>query len=232
MTKATDLIGVDGTSSGWIASIGNSKNKYLSKIKFFEDLDELLSIYPESLIVIDMPIELNKKNYLRKCDVLAKKYLGKNFQSSIFIPPLKSILECTTYQDANKLSKKIAGKGLSKQSWYLKKKICEVRDLAKVSNKIYEGHPECSFKMLKNESLKAKKKSVLGIFERLVLLERAGLNPLSANLKLENKSTTKIDDVLDSMVLFITALRIYEGNYLCLQKTETQNNDDNGKIFI
>ncbi len=107
-----------------------------------------------------------------------------------------------------------------------------MRDLAKASNKIFEGHPECSFKMLKNESLKAKKKSVLGIFERLVLLEKAGLNPLSANLKLDNKSTTKIDDVLDSMVLFITALRIYEGNYLCLQKTETQNNDDNGKIFI
>ena len=232
MTKATDLIGVDGTSSGWIASIGNSKNKYLSKIKFFEDLDELLSIYPESIIVIDMPIELNKKNYLRKCDVLAKKYLGKNFQSSIFIPPLKSILECTTYQDANKLSKKIAGKGLSKQSWYLKKKIREVRDLAKVSNKIYEGHPECSFKMLKNESLKAKKKSVLGIFERLVLLEKAGLDPLSANLQLDKNYTTKIDDVLDSMVLFITALRIYEGNYLCLEKAETKNNDDNGKIFI
>jgi hypothetical protein len=34
------------------------------------------------------------------------------------------------------------------------------------------------------------------------------------------------------MVLFITALRIYEGNYLCLEKTETKNNDDNGKIFI
>ncbi len=149
MTNATDLIGVDGTSSGWIASIGNSKGKYLSKIRFFEDLDELLSLYPESLIVIDMPIELNEKNYLRKCDVLAKKYLGKNFQSSIFIPPLKSILECTSYQDANKLSKKIAGKGLSKQSWHLKNKICEVRDLAKASNKIFEGHPECSFKMLK-----------------------------------------------------------------------------------
>ena len=81
MTKAADLIGVDGTSSGWIASIGNSKNKYLSKIKFFETLGELLSLYPESVIVIDMPIELNEKNYLRKCDVLAKKYLGKNFQS-------------------------------------------------------------------------------------------------------------------------------------------------------
>ena len=54
MTKAADLIGVDGTSSGWIASIGNSKNKYLSKIKFFETLGELLSLYPESVIVIDI----------------------------------------------------------------------------------------------------------------------------------------------------------------------------------
>ena len=78
MTKAADLIGVDGTSSGWIASIGNSKNKYLSKIKFSEDLNKLLSDYPESIVVIDMPIELNKKNYLRTCDILAKKYLGKN----------------------------------------------------------------------------------------------------------------------------------------------------------
>tara|TARA_Y100001935_G_scaffold54348_1_gene45447 strand:- start:296 stop:994 length:699 start_codon:yes stop_codon:yes gene_type:complete len=232
MTKATDLIGIDGTSSGWIASIGNSKNKYVTKIKFFKDLDELLSLHPESIIVIDMPIELNKKKYLRKCDILAKKYLGKNFQSSIFIPPLKNILECATFQDANKLSKKIAGKGLSKQSWYLKNKIREVRELAKVSNKIYEGHPECSFKMLKTESLKAKKKSVLGIFERLELLEKAGLDPLSVNLQFDNNSTIKIDDVLDSMVLFITALRIYEGNYLCLEKAETKINDDNGKIFI
>ena len=91
---------------------------------------------------------------------MAKKYLGKKFQSSIFIPPLKSILKCTTYQEANKLSKKITGKGLSKQSWHLKNKINEVQELAKVSNKIYEGHPECSFKMLKNETLKAKKKKV------------------------------------------------------------------------
>ncbi len=232
MTKATDLIGIDGTSSGWIASIGNSKNKYVTKIKFFKDLDTLLSLHPESIIVIDMPIELNKRKYLRKCDILAKKYLGKNFQSSIFIPPLKNILECATFQDANKLSKKIAGKGLSKQSWYLKNKIREVRELAKVSNKIYEGHPECSFKMLKTESLKAKKKSVLGIFERLELLEKAGLDPLSVNLQFDNNSTIKIDDVLDSMVLFITALRIYEGNYLCLEKAGTKINDDNGKIFI
>lgn len=127
MTDATCVIGIDGTSTGWIASIGSARNKCLTTIKFSENLDRLLSGYPNSVVVIDMPIELNKKNYLRKCDILAKKYLGKNFQSSIFIPPLKSILECTTYQDANKLSKKITGKGLSKQSWYLKNKICEVQ---------------------------------------------------------------------------------------------------------
>ena len=114
----------------------------------------------------------------------------------------------------------------------LKNKISEVQEISKLSNKIYEGHPECSFKMLKNETLKAKKKSVSGIFERLDLLKRVGLDPLSLNLKLENNSSIKIDDVLDSMVLFITALRIVEGNYLCLEKTEITDGDNNGKIFI
>ena len=232
MTKAFDLIGVDGTSAGWVASIGNSQKKCLSTIKFLEKLDELFSDHPDSLIVIDMPIELNEKNYLRECDILAKRYLGKNFQSSIFIPPLKKVLKCDNYEQANSLSKKIAGKGLSKQSWHLKNKISEVQDLCKLSNKIYEGHPECSFKMLKNASLEAKKKSVKGIFERLDLLRKVGLDPLSTSLKLENNSAIKIDDVLDSMVLFITALRIVEGNHLCLGKECITDTDDKGKIFI
>ena len=86
--------------------------------------------------------------------------------------------------------------------------------------------------MLKNEALNAKKKSVSGIFERLDLLKKAGLDPLSVSLKLRNNSSIKIDDVLDSIVLFVTALRIFEGNYLCLEKTKITNDDDNGKIFI
>ncbi len=232
MTNTMDLIGVDGTSSGWIASIGNSRDSRLSAIKYYEDLNKLLSDYPTSIMVIDMPVELNQKNYFRTCDVLAKKYLGKVFQSSIFIPPLKRVLECNTYKEANELSKKITGKGLSKQSWHLKCKIIEVQQISKLSNKVYEGHPECSFKMLKKESLKGKKKSVSGIFERLDLLKGVGLDPLSLNLKLGNGSSIKIDDVLDSMVLFITALRIVEGNYLCLEKIEITDSDNNGKIFI
>ncbi len=232
MTEAFDLIGVDGASSGWVASIGNSKKKCLSNIRFSKNLNELLADYPDSVVVIDMPTKLNKKNFLRECDILAKRYLGKSFQSSIFIPPLETVLKCTTYQEANNLSKKIAGKGLSKQSWNLKNKICEVQDLCKLSNKIYEGHPECSFKMLKNQSLKAKKKSVQGIFERLDLLRKVGLDPLSTSSNLENNSAVKIDDVLDSMVLFITGLRIVDGNHLCLEKTDITNSDDNGKIFI
>ncbi|MDC3108445.1 DUF429 domain-containing protein [Paracoccaceae bacterium] len=232
MTNSLDLIGVDGTSSGWVASIGCSQRKCLSSIKFFENLDELLSEHPDSIVVIDMPIELNEKDYLRECDILAKRYLGKNFQSSIFIPPLKKILKCNNYEEANDLSKKITGKGLSKQSWNLKNKIGEVQDLFKTSNKIYEGHPECSFKMLKNASLEAKKKSVRGIFERLGLLRKVGLDPLATSLNFQKNSAITIDDVLDSMVLFITALRIFEGNHLCLEKKDITNGDNNGKIFI
>ncbi len=232
MTSVTSVIGIDGTSTGWVASIGSARNKVLSTIKFSEKLDRLLSKYPNSIVVIDMPIELNKKNYLRECDVLAKKYLGSNFQSSVFIPPLKRVLQCSTYQEANKLSKEITGRGLSKQAWYLKNKINEVRGVSKIYSKVYEGHPECSFKMLKKETLIAKKKSVLGIFERLDLLKKAGLDPSSIRIEIEKNSKIKIDDVLDSMALFITASRIVEGNYLCLEKTKFGNNDDNGQIFI
>ena len=232
MTDAVNLIGVDGTSSGWIASIGNSKNKCLSIIAFSESLHKLLLNYPDSVVVVDIPVILNKKKYLRQCDILAKKYLGGKFQSSIFIPPLKRVLKCNTYQEANMLSKELAGKGLSKQSWHLKSKISEVQAICKIYSSIYEGHPECSFKMLKNETLNAKKKTVLGVFERLSLLKKAGLDPLSIKLKLENNSEIKIDDVLDSMVLFITALRIFQGNHICLRQSNITSGDDNGKIFI
>ena len=175
MTDATCVIGIDGTSNGWIASIGSARNKCLTTIKFSENLDRLLSGYPNSVVVIDMPIELNKKNYLRQCDVLAKKYLGRNFQSSVFIPPLKRVLQCSTYQEANKLSKEITGKGLSKQSWHLKNKINEVRAVSKIYNKLYEGHPECSFKMLKNETLIAKKKNGVRYFRKTRSLEKSGV---------------------------------------------------------
>ena len=88
------------------------------------------------------------------------------------------------------------------------------------------------FQNAKKRTFKGKKKSVSGIFERLDLLKRVGLDPLSVNLKLENNSSIKIDDVLDSMVLFVTGLRIVEGNYLCLKKIEVTDSDNNGKIFI
>ena len=50
--------------------------------------------------------------------------------------------------------------------------------------------------------------------------------------EIEKNSPIKIDDVLDSMVLFITALRIVEGTYLCLKNTKIEDSDDNGQIFI
>ena len=47
MTDTTCVIGIDGTSTGWIASIGSARNKCLTTIKFSENLDRLLSGYPQ-----------------------------------------------------------------------------------------------------------------------------------------------------------------------------------------
>ena len=56
MTKPFDLIGVDGTSTGWVASIGSSQKKCLSTVKFLKNLDEIFLDYPDSVVVVDMPI--------------------------------------------------------------------------------------------------------------------------------------------------------------------------------
>ena len=63
-------------------------------------------------------------------------------------------------------------------------------------------------------------------------MRKEGLDPSSVRVELEKNSKIKIDDVLDSMALFIMALRIAEGNHLCFKKTSVENSDDNGKIFI
>ena len=81
MTDASSVIGIDGTSGGWIASIGSAKKKCLTTIKFSESLDRLLSGFPNSVVVIDMPIELNKKKYLRKCLILLERF----FQEKVLV---------------------------------------------------------------------------------------------------------------------------------------------------
>ena len=232
MPKFKNLVGIDGCSKGWILVSGKSDSSLIDKVQFSTSLGFLLSKFQESIVVIDMPTILSPTKYSRECDLLAKKFLGTKKQNTIFLTPSRTILECKNYSSANELSKKRYGKGLSKQSWNLKEKIIEVVSLKRSTNKIIEGHPECSFKMLKKVGLESSKKTTFGMFERLKLLKGEGLDPIEVGSKLDANIEVKPDDLIDAMILFWTARRVYKGCAKSLPSKEPVKLKEEGRIFI
>ena len=178
----------------------------------FEKLKEFNDIKSKDfdLVLVDIPIglDINLKKGGRIVDKLARKELLTN-KSSIFNAPSRLVLEATNYEEANKINKN-KGMGLSKQSWNLVKKIKEVDDFIRNSNKtiIFESHPEIIFQVMKRDKVSTKKKNDEGIIERRNLLEKNGFNKVFLERNLSAKdSFYKKDDFIDACSLFWSANR-------------------------
>lgn len=77
-------------------------------------LAELIASYKDaSAIEIDMPIGLSDTG-TRLCDVEARRLLGKDRWSSVFLPPIYDILDAPTFKDAQRQSVAMIGRGTTK----------------------------------------------------------------------------------------------------------------------
>ena len=148
------IAGIDGSKGGWVCVSGyenNFKELKFEKLKEFNDIKSK----DFNLVLVDIPIglEINLKKGGRIVDKLARKELLTN-KSSIFNAPSRLVLEAKNYEEANKINKN-KGMGLSKQSWNLVKKIKEVDEFIKNSNKtmIFESHPEIIFQVMKKDKV-------------------------------------------------------------------------------
>ena len=218
------IAGIDGSKGGWVCVSGyenNYKELKFEKLKEFNDIKSKNF----NLVLVDIPIglDINLKKGGRIVDKLARKELLTN-KSSIFNAPSRLVLEAKNYEEANKINKN-KGMGLSKQSWNLVKKIKEVDEFIKNSNKtiIFESHPEIIFQVMKKDKVSTKKKNDEGIIERRNLLEKNGFNKvfLEKNL-LAKDSFYKKDDFIDACSLFWSANRV-------ITKTEVKIPND---IFL
>ena len=203
------IAGIDGSKGGWVCVSGYENN--YKELKF-EKLKEFNDIKSENfnLVLVDIPIglDIDLKKGGRIVDKLARKELLTN-KSSIFNAPSRLVLEAKNYEEANKINKK-KGMGLSKQSWNLVKKIKEVDDFIRNSNKtiIFESHPEIIFQVMKRDKVSTKKKNDEGIIERRNLLEKNGFNKVFLERNLSAKdSFYKKDDFIDACSLFWSANR-------------------------
>jgi predicted RNase H-like nuclease len=203
------IAGIDGSKGGWVCVSGyenNFKELKFEKLKEFDDIKSK----DFNLVLVDIPIglDIDLKKGGRIVDKLARKELLTN-KSSIFNAPSRLVLEAKNYEEANKINKN-KGMGLSKQSWNLVKKIKEVDEFIRNSNKtiIFESHPEIIFQAMKRDKVSTKKKNDEGIIERTNLLEKNGFNKVFLERNLSAKdSFYKKDDFIDACSLFWSANR-------------------------
>ncbi len=158
--------GLDGCPAGWVMATIRDQSIAIDVV---DSIDAAWRALPAPrLVLIDIPIGLSDGP--RACDVEARSLLGPA-RSRVFPAPCRAAAEAATYPDANRLSKQITGKGLSKQAWNITAKIHEVdafvRSTPGARGVVRECHPEVCFAGLCGRPILASKKTDEGFEERV-----------------------------------------------------------------
>lgn len=204
-------LGIDACPKGWVAiSITDGG---VSEGVVVNELDELADVFSDAAaIAIDIPLGIPERDP-RAADLAAKESLGPR-QNSVFLTPIRAALDATSYSQANEISRKVTGKGMSRQSYALAPKILEAeRWSGNAPAPVWEVHPEVSFTVLTGAPCAASKKTWLGMQERLAALQGAELDPGSLG---EDGRHAAVDDVLDATVAAWSARRIAHGEGISL----------------
>ena len=214
-----NILGIDGSKSGWIGVKQHTKPESPHEILFNNKLIDFLSPDIE-LIIIDMPVGLDKNIQQggRLVDKEARKKLFKR-KSSVFNAPIRDVLKAKSYDEANTISKS-KGLGISKQSWNLVAKINELDQILQIQTRpqIYESHPELCFQTMNDDELRFSKKEYLGIKERERILIKNGFDRKFLNKNLKKNKNFNSDDFLDACALSWTAKRVINQQNLNLPK--------------
>ena len=204
------IIGIDGCKSGWF-SVWENKDKSIHSA-VFSNLNELKNFFKnESRLIlgIDMPVVLSEV-IPRQADQLARKLLSKK-ASSVFTAPTPEMLDQPNYEKASLVSKRLFGKSMSLQSWYLFPKIKDVQTMIHHEDmQIYEIHPELSFRAMNNEQvILESKKTHEGFALRNALLSMHFKNFIFEDIRNQHARKDVMDnDILDALAVLWSAKRI------------------------
>lgn len=204
--KTMKAVGIDGCKAGWIAACYEDE-----KVLLFSTLEKLVNHYADGYIfLIDIPLGLASEKFKpRTCEEQARRVLPANKKSSVFPVPCREALYALTYAEANDLNKKILGKGISKQSWFIMPKIKEANDFLicnpDIKSRLKESHPEIAFQFLNDgKPLIHRKKTPEGVAERLRIVskldDRSEMLYVKALLGYRRYEVAK-DDILDALCL-------------------------------
>lgn len=204
------FVGIDSCPKGWFYAIITDSEGCETDIA--PNIGWLWNrFYNAALILIDIPIGLPSNSH-RACDIAARKFLGPERASSVFPPPCRETIYARDYETACRINQENSGKKISMQTWGISPKIREVDDFLKehpnARKNIRESHPEVCFRALAGMPIIHPKKKNEGFNERFTVLSKY----LPETLKIVNNALARFkrkdvarDDILDSMVLALTA---------------------------
>jgi len=187
-------VGIDGARGSWVRITYDSISLCLTISEKLEDLLIEGAVHfvdmPKDLATIDAPD--------RSCDAWMRSQL-KQRKSSIFSPPIQDVLMEASYAEANAKSRKLVGKGISKQAWNLVPRIREFQTISDAD--VYESHPEVCFAVMTGNEAAFSKKTEAGELERIELLRRYS-NSSPWKWKMSN---VQVDDIIDACILAVAA---------------------------
>jgi predicted RNase H-like nuclease len=199
------VLGVDAYKGGWVAL--SLEGDVVRGCQLYDHISDLIRDHRDAgVIVVDIPIGLPERGP-RQADVEARRFVGPR-RSSVFPTPPRAVLEAATYEDAVTLARALSGPGISKQSFALAPKILEVDVAASEDERIFEIHPEVSFRAMAGHPIDFPKKSWNGLLLRRQLL---AVNGLSLPDDLAPGGSAAADDVLDAGAAAWTARRLTTG---------------------
>lgn len=172
------------------------------------------------VIAVDVPIGLTDSGP-RQCDQEARKALRYPRASSVFPPPVRSVLTAETREDASLAQRQIDGRRISKQAWGIIPKIREwdrcLRGNPLLAKRVFEVHPEvCFWALNASQPMRYGKKSPEGRSERRELLAREfGTTALDETRSRHTRREAADDDLYDAFVALWTARRIRAGIGKC-----------------
>lgn len=166
-------------------------------------------------IAVDIPIGLPEHGR-RQCDQAAATMLGPR-RSSVFLTPPRAALLAPTHAAASAICTQLTGKGLTQQAYGLRTRILEAEIVAEADRRIFEVHPELSFRWMGDRFLASAKGTWAGMWDRLELLEHQGIS-LPRHLGLAD--LVPATDLLDAAAAAWSARRRINGESLSVSEPE------------
>jgi predicted RNase H-like nuclease len=164
------VVGIDACRAKWLAVVLSDGRFEDARLR--SDVRAHLDDWSDAAAIgIDIPISLPAVPW-RDADRAAREFVGER-RSSVFATFPEAVLLAPTYEDAKAICVANGWPRPSLQSYGMRHRILEVARAA-ADPRVFEVHPEVSFRELHGRTLSSKR-SAAGLAERRLVLAGAGI---------------------------------------------------------